>query len=77
LGAAPASNQEDTARRGIAMVRKLSERCNIPTRLLDWKISSTAIPQLAEAGMKVTRLLKNNPRELTQGDAEGIYTKAY
>jgi alcohol dehydrogenase class IV len=77
LGAAPASNQEDTARCGIATVRKLSEHCKIPTRLSDWKIPSTAIPQLAEAGMKVTRLLKNNPRELTQEDAAAIYAKAY
>jgi alcohol dehydrogenase len=33
------------------------------------------IPALAQGVMKVTRLLANNPRELTLEDAEEIYRR--
>jgi alcohol dehydrogenase class IV len=32
---------------------------------------------LAEAAMKVTRLLANNPRKMTLEDANAIYKSAY
>ena len=35
------------------------------------------IPGMAQAAMTVTRLLKNNLRELTAADAEAIYRAAY
>jgi alcohol dehydrogenase len=34
-------------------------------------------PQLAAAGLGVTRLMKNNPRPMTQEDAEDIYRAAF
>jgi alcohol dehydrogenase class IV len=40
-------------------------------------VPEEAIPRMAEAAMKVTRLLKNNLRELTTADAEAIYRAAY
>jgi alcohol dehydrogenase class IV len=40
-------------------------------------VPEEAIPRMAEAAMKVTRLLKNNLRELTPADAEAIYRAAY
>jgi alcohol dehydrogenase class IV len=40
-------------------------------------VPEEAIPRMAEAAMKVTRLLKNNLRELTAADAEAIYRAAY
>ena len=41
------------------------------------RVPEDAIPRMAEAAMKVTRLLKNNLRQLTAGDAEAIYRAAY
>ena len=36
-----------------------------------------AIDDMATAAMKVTRLLNNNPREITLDDARQIYKNAY
>jgi alcohol dehydrogenase class IV len=41
--------------------------------LSDFGIKDKDISELAAGVMKVTRLLANNPRELTQKDAEAIY----
>jgi alcohol dehydrogenase class IV len=35
------------------------------------------LPRLAAEAMKVTRLLRNNPRELAVSDALRIYEEAY
>jgi alcohol dehydrogenase class IV len=40
-------------------------------------IPRAAIRDLTQGAMQVTRLLKNNPRELTEEDATGIYEAAY
>jgi len=40
-------------------------------------IAKDAIGCMATAAMKVTRLLKNNPRELSAADAESIYQEVY
>jgi alcohol dehydrogenase class IV len=41
------------------------------------KVPEADLPRLAGESMKVTRLLRNNPRELTVADAESIYREAY
>lgn len=66
-----------TAEKGIEQIRILIKECGIPARLSDVGISKEAIPQMAEDAMKITRLLKNNPRPITYKDAVGIYTDAY
>jgi alcohol dehydrogenase class IV len=66
-----------TARLGITRIQGLIEQCGIPARLRDVKIPKEAIPGMAENAMKITRLLKNNPREVTYADAVNIYTAAY
>jgi alcohol dehydrogenase class IV len=35
------------------------------------------IPRLAVSAMKVTRLLRNNVRDMTTADAEAVYRAAY
>jgi alcohol dehydrogenase class IV len=55
----------------------MSLRCGIPQRLRDVGVPEADLPRLAQESMKVTRLLKNNPRELTAADAEKIYRAAY
>ena len=55
----------------------LIARCGIDARLSAHGIPRDALPRLADAGMQVTRLLKNNPREVTRADALRIYEAAY
>ena len=77
LGADLAVSPEETALLGVERVRTLAKECGLAATLHEMRIPREAIPKLAEAGMKVTRLLKNNPRELTLSDATDIYVRAY
>ena len=61
----------------IRFVERLSDDLRVPRRLRDVSIPEDAIPRLAEAAMKVTRLLANNPRKMTLEDAITIYRSAY
>lgn len=66
--------------RGLAFpdnLAALCERCGLPQRLRDLDIPADAIPSLASAAMRQTRLLVNNPRPLTYDDAEEIYRQAW
>lgn len=45
----------------------------LPPRLRDVGIPKDALPRLADDAMKQTRLLVNNPRAVTQADAQAIY----
>ncbi len=67
----------DGAEMAVQFVERLSDDIRVPRRLRDVGIPEQAIPQLAEAAMKVTRLLANNPRKITLEDAIAIYNSAY
>jgi alcohol dehydrogenase class IV len=45
--------------------------------LQEVNVPESAIPQMAADAMKIQRLLKNNPREITEEDAIEIYRAAY
>jgi len=77
LGCEPQATDELTAKAGIAKIVELTALCGIPGRLSEVNIPETAIPEMAENAMKITRLLKNNPREVTYADAVAIYKAAY
>ena len=55
----------------------LSAQCGLPQRLRDMKITEDWLPKLAKDAMNQTRLLVNNPREVTEADALAIYRAAY
>jgi alcohol dehydrogenase class IV len=61
----------------VKFVERLSDDLRVPRRLRDVGIPEDAIPRLAEAAMKVTRLLANNPRKIAPEDAVAIYKSAY
>jgi alcohol dehydrogenase class IV len=61
----------------VRFVERLSDDLRVPRRLRDVGIPEDSIPRLAEAAMKVTRLLANNPRKMTLEDAVAIYKSAY
>lgn len=70
-------NRQATEKCLITEINRLCVDLKIPQSLEELKIPQKAIPDLAEGVMKVTRLLANNPRELTPKDALEIYTKAH
>lgn len=60
----------------IEWLAELPVALGLPTRLRDVGIAESDLDALAEDAMKQTRLLINNPREMTQADALGIYRAA-
>lgn len=56
--------------------RKLSHALGLPQGLRAVGVSDTDLPMMARDAMKQTRLLLNNPREITEADALAIYTAA-
>ena len=61
----------------VTELAALSAELGIPRRLRDVGIPEDALDMLADDAMKQTRLLVNNPRVVTQGDALEIYRKAF
>lgn len=68
---------DEAAQRSAKAVFELSKDIKITSRMKDLNIPEDAIDDMASAAMKVTRLLNNNPREITQNDARQIYKNAY
>lgn len=64
---------EKVAMAGIHKIERLSKACQIPQRLSAIGVTEDDIPELVTIAMNVTRLLKNNPREVSREDAINIY----
>ena len=77
MGAPVGKNDDETAQNGVDFIYQLSEAVGIPAKLSDIGIPQEAVPHLAKAAMEVQRLLKNNPREVTEQDAIDIYNSLY
>ena len=77
LGCEREKDDLSTARKGVAKIKAIIEQCGLPLRLRDAGVNEDAIPTMAKDAMKVQRLLKNNPREVTPEDAINIYKEAF
>jgi alcohol dehydrogenase class IV len=77
LGCERQNNDVTTAYAGVQKIKELIKACDIPASLKEVNVPETAIPQMAADAMKIQRLLKNNPREITEQDAIAIYKAAY
>lgn len=77
LGCPRAATDLATAEAGLRRLEDLARDCGIPRCLRDVGVPESDLPRLATEAMKVTRLLRNNPRDLTAADAEQIYRAAY
>lgn len=77
LGCSRLESDMDTALAGLDKIKELIQSCGIPARLREVNIPENALPQMAKDAMKIQRLLKNNPREITEKDALAIYQQAY
>ncbi|PCJ85200.1 MAG: alcohol dehydrogenase [Hyphomicrobiales bacterium] len=56
---------------------ELSKACGLQQSLQEMNIPRDMLPKLASDAMNQSRLLVNNPRELTETDALAIYQAAY
>lgn len=77
LGCDRKETDEATAYAGVEKIRSLIKSCGIPATLKEVNVPESAIPQMAIDALKIQRLLKNNPREITEQDAIDIYKSAY
>ncbi|MGA2795983.1 MAG: iron-containing alcohol dehydrogenase, partial [Thermoguttaceae bacterium] len=77
MGTGEEERDYDAAMKGILFIRNLIKNCGFPSRLSEIGIPASDIKKLAQGALKVQRLLKNNPREISLADAESIYQKAY
>lgn len=68
-----AATDEEKSAAVIARMDEIVKHLDIPGKLDELGIKDVPVEQLAEAGMKVTRLLVNNMREVTYDDAVAIY----
>ncbi len=68
-------SEREAALKAVAFLRTLAADLRVPNRLSDYGVQEKDVPGLALGVMKVTRLLANNPRDLTLADAEEIYRK--
>ena len=76
-GAPQGANDDETAQNGVDFITQLSKDCGIPTKLTEIGIPSEAVDHMAKVAMDVQRLLKNNPRPVTEADAKAIYESLY
>lgn len=77
LGAEQKATSEETALEGVAIVRNLMRQCGLPLKLSEIGIPENAIPEMARSAVKITRLMKNNIREILAEDAIVIYQKVF
>ncbi len=70
-------SQAEKAQAFIDEMTSIGRDCRVPASLADVGIGRDDLKKLAEDAMKQTRLLVNNPRELTLDDAYAIYSAAY
>jgi alcohol dehydrogenase class IV len=77
MGAEAGSNDLETSRNALYVLDNIYDKCSVPKKISELGVPRQAIPGLADSAMKVTRLLKNNPRPLTRQDAVDIYNQAY
>ncbi len=77
MGCQPGKDDQETAQRGVDFIYQLAEAVGIPKKLTDLGIPQSAVDGMAKAAMEVQRLLKNNPRVVTEQDARDIYNSLY
>jgi len=61
----------------IAAIAELSQTVGTDRKMRDFGVEKSDLAVMAKAAMEVQRLLKNNPREVTEPDALAIYEAAW
>ena len=71
------TDERERANAFCEVMAALSKRCGLQQTLREMDIPQDFLPKLASDAMNQTRLLVNNPRELTEADALNIYKAAW
>ncbi len=71
------NSSQDIAQEFAEQLSNLSKKCGLQQNLRELGINKESLPMLAKESMNQTRLLVNNPRDLTEKDALLIYETAW
>jgi alcohol dehydrogenase class IV len=74
---AAALGAEPDAVAGTEALWQIIRGTGLEMNLARLNVPATDIPKMAAAGLEVQRLMKNNPRAMTQADAENIFHLAF
>ena len=67
----------EAAMRAVVAVKDISNDVGVPQRLRDLDVPQDALEGMAVATMEVTRLMSNNPKELSLDDVRAIWKAAW
>ena len=67
----------EAARYSIDWMIEMARDIGVVTRIRDLGVPGSAIPGMAVAASKETRLLSNNPRSMNKKEIEEIYRRAW
>lgn len=76
MGIPSEDSVDGMAKKAILKIREISRNCGIPSSLKELEIPESAVQSMAEAAIKVKRLMDNNPSTISEKDAREIYLKA-
>jgi len=76
LGEDASGPEEAVAGRAVTALEKLRADIGIPNRLGELGVTEAQLPGFAEQAFAVKRILRVNPREVTQEALEGILRSA-
>ncbi|MGX7709165.1 iron-containing alcohol dehydrogenase [Methylobacterium sp. Gmos1] len=68
--------EAEAAARFVACLEEICRDCKVPASLAEVGVTPSDLERMATDAMKQTRLLVNNPREVTYDDAYAIYREA-
>lgn len=74
---ATVADEKDRAEGFCDAMAALSKRCGLQQRLREMEIPKDFLPKLASDAMNQSRLLVNNPRDVSEADALNIYEAAW
>lgn len=77
LGAVEGSDSLETARAGASAIARLTRDCGLDPHLSSYGVEASRISALAASAMTMTRLLRNNPRPVTEADCIQIYRACF
>lgn len=77
VGAPVVNNEQQDSEAFIRRMAQIIASCQAPQRLRELGVSHSDLTSLATAAMAQTRLLVNNPRELTEENALELYQQAW
>lgn len=77
VGAPVVNNVQQDSEAFIRRMAQIIASCQAPQRLRELGVSHSDLTSLATAAMAQTRLLVNNPRELTEENALELYQQAW